>query len=121
MDESGTIKAIEIGVLDNLASFLSRDKLQVLLERYISDSQNLLGQLDSALDDNNPAEVTRLAHSLKSTSANIGAIPMSELAKRLEALARDEQLQDIRQQLNNLGQLFATTRSELRQLDFMQG
>jgi len=118
---SENANALEHSVLDNLATFLSTDKLQALLVRYIDDSQNILNLLDTALTNNDVGEATRLVHSLKSTSANVGAVPLSELAKTLEGLARDEKLDDIRQQVSDLSQLFEATRNDIQQLDFMKG
>ena len=118
MNADGT--TLEQTVLDNLATFLSQDKLRELLRLYLNDSQQILTQLNSVLTENNVVETTRLMHSLKSTSANIGAMKISELAKSLEALARREQLEEIREQVAELTGLFDQTRSDIEQLDFMQ-
>ena len=76
--------------------------------------------LDSALAEQNTNDAIRLTHSLKSTSANVGAIPLSELAKSLEALAHQDKLDDVRAQMNELSQLFDLTRASVEQLAFMQ-
>ena len=114
-------KTLEHTVLDNLATFLSPDKLQALLVRYIDDSENILHHLDDALQNDNAEEATRLVHSLKSTSANVGAIQISELARTLESLAREQKLDDVRQQTNQLSELFDVTRVAIQQLDLMKG
>jgi len=105
-------KTLEHTVLDNLATFLSLDKLQALLVRYIDDSENILHHLDDALQNDNAEEATRLVHSLKSTSAN---------ARALESLAREEKIDEVRQQINQLSELFDITRVAIQQLDLMKG
>lgn len=106
--------------LDNLRQFLSEEKLSLLLARYIDDSANLIQQLQVALEMDNQTEARRLAHSLKSTSANVGALPLSELAKHAEGLARDGDLRQIRSSLPELGQCFAYTQMAIEAMDFMQ-
>ena len=106
--------------LDNLRQFLNEEKLSLLLARYIDDSANLIQQLQVALERDNQAEARRLAHSLKSTSANVGALPLSELAKHAEGLARDGELKGIRACLPELGQCFAQTQMAIEAIDFMQ-
>ena len=111
---------LETSTIDNLSSFLPKESLQELLECYLRDSQKILNNLDSVLSEKDVKEATRLVHSLKSTSANIGAMSISELAKELEALARDEQLDEIRARLDRLNELFKLSRGDIEQLDFMQ-
>ena len=119
MTSDGT--SLQHTVLDNLATFLSVDKLKELLARYLADSQQILIRLDAALSEQNTAEASRLVHSLISISAHVGALQISELAKSLEDLAQEEKFDDIRAQMSNLSQLFDRTRGDIEQLDFMQG
>jgi len=106
--------------LDNLRQFLNEEKLSLLLARYIDDSANLIQQLQVALEMDNQAEARRLAHSLKSTSANVGALPLSELAKDVEGLARDGDLKQIRSSLPELGQCFAQTQMAIESMEIMR-
>ena len=76
--------------------------------------------MQSAQDKANQEETHRLTHSLKSTSANVGALPLSELAKELEGLAREGQLDAIRLRLDELTRCFALTRSAIESMDIMQ-
>lgn len=112
---------LEQTMLDNLATFLSQEKLKDLLNRYLTDSQQIIEQLKGVLTQKDSVEVTRLVHSLKSTSANVGAARLSELAKSLEALAREERLEEISTQMDELTGLFAGTQADIEQLDVMQG
>lgn len=113
--------SLEHTVLDNLATFLSTDKLKELLGRYLDDSQQILVRLDAALSAQNTVVATRLVHSLISTSAHVGALQISEMAKSLEDLAQEEKFDDIRAQMSSLSQLFDRTQTDIEQLELMQG
>ena len=110
---------IEQQILDNLLQFLPEDKLHGLLSCYIDDSKKLIQQMKDALASSDAAETRRLVHSLKSTSANIGAMPISEMAKQLEQLAQEEKLDEVRSQYPELTKLFEQTRDALQQLPVM--
>ena len=110
---------LEHSTIDNLASFISQENLKVLLNSYLLDSEKILVNLVTIIADNNVKEAIRLVHSLKSTSANVGAILLSDMAKSLEELARDSKLDDVRNQLDALNDLFSHTRRAINQLEVM--
>ncbi|MGD8926165.1 MAG: Hpt domain-containing protein [Thioalkalispiraceae bacterium] len=111
---------LELSKIENLSSFINPEKLQILMSSYLEDSQNILNKLAAVIADNNVQETTRLVHSLKSTSANVGALKFSELARHLEELARAQRLDEVQTQLDELIVLFAYTRTSIEQLDFMK-
>ena len=106
--------------LSNLRQFLSEEKLFLLLTRYIEDTSNIIQQLQVALNSSLQAEAQRLCHSLKSTSANVGALPLSELARQLEALAREGQLDEMKTMVPELGSCFAQTQLTIEDMEFMR-
>ena len=107
-------------MLDNLSQFLNAQKLQSLLQHYIEDSTRLLEQLTTSLADNNAEESRRHVHSLKSTSANIGANPLAKIAAELEEYARLEQLDNVSSRLDELQQAFQATASAISVFEIMQ-
>lgn len=111
---------LDTDVLNSLSQFLDQDKLYQLLERYIKDSNQLIEQLEMALEDHNTSEARRMVHSLKSTSANIGAHPLSQFSKQLEELACEDNLSAIQTDLDELKQLFTQTVQHIRELDIIK-
>ena len=111
---------IDTSMLDNLSQFLSAEKLQSLLQRYIEDSTRLLEQLEESLADGDAEASRRHTHSLKSTSANVGANPLAKIASELEEFARLEQLDEVKTRLDELQQAFQSTASSIRALKVMQ-
>lgn len=59
-----------------------------LVRVYLEDTPKALSQLERAAQTNDVESLIAPAHSLKSTSANLGALRLSEMAKRLEHGAR---------------------------------
>ncbi|VAW91029.1 hypothetical protein MNBD_GAMMA21-2078 [hydrothermal vent metagenome] len=117
---STNVDYIDTSMLANLSQFLSAEKLQSLLQRYIDDSNRLLEQLTSSLADNNADDSRRHVHSLKSTSANIGANPLASVAAELEEFARLKQLDKVTERLDELKNLFTETNTTIAGLDIMQ-
>jgi HPt (histidine-containing phosphotransfer) domain-containing protein len=65
-----------------------------LLERvvaaYVSSADKLLSQLTDAESRHDAAGIRLVAHTLKSSSASVGAMALSKICERVEATARDE-------------------------------
>ena len=68
------------------------DLVARIIALYIETSRRLVEKLRVALITNDERGVREAAHALKSSSANIGALAVFELAKQIEALARTSQL-----------------------------
>jgi len=63
-----------------------------VLRSYLDITPGKLAELRRAADARDPAGVREAAHDLKSSSAQIGARLLAELAKELEALGRAGEL-----------------------------
>ncbi len=92
----GNQELIDRKVLDSLLESVGGDGefLTELLEVYFVDTPQQFATLHKALEDENPDEFRRAAHSLKSNSANFGAMGLSEKAKNLEDMGKEGQLED---------------------------
>lgn len=79
-----------------------------IVELFLEDSPVQLGNLRQAVADGDKARTERLAHSLKSAAANIGAEAFREKCLALEVLARnsgpDEGWDTMRENLSILDQ-----------------
>lgn len=72
------------------------DILGRVLKLYVEESPNEVARLAKAIADAELAQVARSAHSLKSSSANIGATVLSQHCASVEAAGRNGNLQDAR-------------------------
>jgi HPt (histidine-containing phosphotransfer) domain-containing protein len=78
--------AVLAGVLDSVGG--DREFLAELIETYLDDSPRLLEAMHMALETGNAEDFRRAAHSLKSNSASLGAMPLSRLARGLEEMGK---------------------------------
>ena len=62
--------------------------LDELVDTYLDDAETQLAALRQAVTDDDATAIMRPAHTLKSSSANVGAMAVSDLCRDLEADAR---------------------------------
>ncbi len=81
---------IDREVLDNLLEVVGGDGefLAELLETYFEDTPQLFSTMHAATESQNTEEFRRAAHSLKSNSANFGAMDLAQKAKALEEMGK---------------------------------
>jgi two-component system, sensor histidine kinase and response regulator len=87
---------IDSAALDNIRSLQADgedDILTKIIEIFINNTPSQLIKMGQAIKDKEVTEVRNLAHSLKSSSANLGANSLSELLKDMEEKGRQNNLQ----------------------------
>ena len=70
------------------------DMLAQIIQIYLNDTPKLLGQLNESIAAGDAPGVQRAAHSLKSSSANLGALQLSDFCKTLETNGREAALEE---------------------------
>lgn len=78
-------------VLDSISALQQEgmpDILGELIEIYLKESENLIQTLSHSMEDNDAEGMARSAHSLKSSSGNMGAMALAELCKDMEVNGR---------------------------------
>jgi HPt (histidine-containing phosphotransfer) domain-containing protein len=63
-----------------------------LLETYLGETPDQLAAINSAIEADDAAALVRPAHTLKSSSATLGAMQLSALGRELEVAGRSESL-----------------------------
>jgi len=90
--EHATVPAlIDRDVLDELRAVLG-DEADRLVDVFLDDTPSLLAKLEAAALAPDFTALREAAHSLKSSSANLGALALSNAAKRVELGARMQTL-----------------------------
>jgi len=86
--EERTPAAVDQDVLDELEHSVGDDRafLRDLVETYLEDSPRLIGEIRAGISVGDVQRTNRAAHTLKSTSASLGALGLSALARELETL-----------------------------------
>jgi signal transduction histidine kinase/CheY-like chemotaxis protein/HPt (histidine-containing phosphotransfer) domain-containing protein len=100
-----------------------RDLLDVMGEEftdlvgvYLEDTPKNLNLLETAADRGDVSGLIAPSHSLKSTSANLGAMTLAEIAKRIEHEARSGTLNDPATLVRDLAREYGRVAAELRNL-----
>ncbi|MEW7850361.1 response regulator [Massilia aurea] len=107
---------INRAALDNIRA-LSRDDGDALVHKviaaYVGDTPRQLHALRQALGEGDAESVRRVAHGLKSASANVGAAHLSSLCRELEQLGRNGNVDSGGPLLSDLEREFRSVRQSL--------
>ncbi|HEX5352999.1 MAG TPA: ATP-binding protein [Rhodanobacteraceae bacterium] len=91
------------------------DELVTLVDAYLRDGDTRMRNLREAADRGDSAEVGKLSHSLKSSSANLGAMPLANRARQVEEAARNGTLANPADSVAALEKLYANAATALKQ------
>jgi len=64
------------------------DFLAELMDIFLEDAPQMLAEMSQAVEDSDAAVLRRAAHSLKSNSADFGAMALSNLCRELEGMGK---------------------------------
>jgi signal transduction histidine kinase/DNA-binding response OmpR family regulator/HPt (histidine-containing phosphotransfer) domain-containing protein len=99
---------------------LSRERgdalVQKVINAYVDDTPQQLSTLRRAIDGMDTGDVRRIAHTLKSASANVGAEALAALCKEMEHLGRADTTEGADSLLTNMEREFAAVRDSLTAL-----
>jgi len=85
--------ALNREVLEELFDLMEAEAT-TLLQEYLNNASSLLHDIERAVREGDASALVLPAHSLKSSSANVGAMQVSELAKRLEFIGREHTMSE---------------------------
>jgi HPt (histidine-containing phosphotransfer) domain-containing protein len=91
--------------------------LSRLIALYRDDSSQLLADMENALKVGDAENVARAAHTLKSSSANLGATNVAAIARQIEHLARGGDITELHATMTKLRAQRTVALSELEALD----
>jgi HPt (histidine-containing phosphotransfer) domain-containing protein len=91
--------------------------LSRLIALYRDDSSQLLADMENGLKVGDTESVARAAHTLKSSSANLGATNVAAIARQIEHLARGGDISGLPASMTKLRAQRTVALSELEALD----
>ena len=100
--------------LDGLLATTDAEFVGELIDAYLEDSPGLIAGMRQALAAGNAIEFTRAAHSLKSSSASLGAMGLSALAKELEGMGKQSKLDGAAPLIEQLAGAFSQVEQALQ-------
>ncbi len=85
-----------------------------LLDSYLTTSATLMADLRKSLDNGDATDVRMAAHTLKSGSADVGALILSQACGELEAMGRNDELDGAEDLLLQIETMYPRVRSALQ-------
>ena len=112
MTDLSTEPTLDRGTLDALVDAVGGDRsfLAELIDAYLTDAAAMVLALEAAAASASVESLVRPAHTLKSNSANLGALRLAALCRDLETDARGGVVEDPRGRV-------AAVRDELRRVE----
>ena len=89
------------------------DLVAMVIDQYLSDSSKLVEVMQTAARTGDAGELRNAAHSLKSSSANVGAMILAELCKMIEAKAREKDLNEVADEVDKILEEYERARNAL--------
>ena len=102
--------------LDELYQMMPNEGVEVVkrvIGLYCQKSPGLIAKIQQGLTDNNNEILFEAAHSLKSSSGNVGAQKVQHLARQLEQLGRNNQIGGAQSLVTELEMTFQETKGAL--------
>lgn len=113
----GTSDCINMQTLETLAGLMG-EVFEQLIPSYIDSSDKCFGEGRSAIEQQDAEAAERLFHSLKSSSRNLGAEKLGDMAATLEAAMHEQQLDNAQPLFDEAEQMYQQVRKAL--LEFQQ-
>jgi len=113
------IPVIDPQAIENLRALNPGDNDEFLREIagiFLEDTPLRIAELDQALAAGDASKFTRAAHSIKGSSANLGAMALRLVAEKLEHQSRTQGIAHVAQQVGDVKHEFARVQTELGQL-----
>jgi len=104
---------IDKATFDELKQMSGADFINELIEVFLDDAPNIIQNMENALATKDVESFRRNAHSMKSNASTFGATELAGLAKELEFMAKENNL-DIGNRLEVLKEAFDKMAEELR-------
>lgn len=107
---------IDLATYNQLKELMGAEFLAELIDTYTLETNSLLEQLSQALASGEAAPFGRIAHSIKSSSASLGALAFSQQARELEMMSKTNNLSGANLKLEQLAASFIQVKKCLEEL-----
>ena len=95
--ETSGQSVLDSRALDNIRALDRRSDKHVLervIDLYLESSRELVDRLSHAVENGDASEIEDVCHTLKTASARVGASNLTAICKKLEQIARENQIPD---------------------------
>jgi HPt (histidine-containing phosphotransfer) domain-containing protein len=106
------MSVIDQDAFDELKQMAGGDYINELIDAFLEEAPAMISQMEAALSSRDADVFRRNAHSLKSNANTFGAMELGSLAKELEMMGRENNL-NVGNRLEILKEAFQQVSSEL--------
>jgi HPt (histidine-containing phosphotransfer) domain-containing protein len=107
------MSVIDKGTFNELKQMSGADFINELIDAFLDDAPHMISEMQTARATKDMESFRRNAHSLKSNANTFGALELAALAKELEFMGKENNL-DIGNRLEVLNEEFGRVAEELR-------
>ncbi len=107
------MSVIDKAAFDELKQMSGADFINELIDAFLDDAPHMIGEMQAALATKDVESFRRNAHSLKSNANTFGALELAVLAKELEFMGKENNL-DIGNRLEVLNEALGKVAEELK-------
>jgi HPt (histidine-containing phosphotransfer) domain-containing protein len=111
-----TTTEVDTTVFEELKQMSGSDFIDELVDTFLEDAPKLIGEMKSSLESGDAVSFRRAAHSLKSNGATFGASHLSDLARDMEMLGKENKLDEAARQMPSLEGVLQAVAAELKGL-----
>lgn len=104
---------IDKATFEELKQMSGADFINELIDAFLDDGPHMISQMEAARESQDVESFRRNAHSLKSNANTFGATELGTLAKELEIMGKEKNL-DVGNRLEILKQAFQRVAEELK-------
>ncbi|MFK8066662.1 MAG: response regulator [Gammaproteobacteria bacterium] len=112
VDEQEVTTNLNQNTLNNIKALQREgapDILKKIVGLYFENSKKIVDEIEKAVNEKDAKKIRSAAHSLKSSSANLGAEDLANLCKEMELSGKENQLDSIDKMLIELKQNYVST------------
>ncbi|MBI3151665.1 MAG: Hpt domain-containing protein [Chloroflexi bacterium] len=109
------MSVIDLKIFNNLRDAMGADFIGELIDTFLEDAPNQIAQMTHALAEKDAESFRRAAHTIKSNAATFGAAELSALARELEMMGRDKNL-EVGSRFEVMKEAFEKARRQLSEL-----
>ena len=109
---------IDFSVLESICEMAGEEAsllLEEMVTSYLNDTEIRLQEIASAIKTANSESIFQAAHSMKSSSANLGAVNLAQLCEELERLGKNKTIEGTESLLSNAESEFQQVEQELKE------
>lgn len=106
---------IDANTFNELKQMSGEDFINELIDAFLEDGPNMIHNMQAALQGKDVESFRRNAHSLKTNANTFGATGLGVMAKELESMARENNL-DVGDRIDKLDREFSAVAAELKEM-----